>query len=57
VAHLERHEVDLAKHKPTLGPWLTFNTKQQRFTGAHAETANMLLRETYRRPFVVPEAV
>jgi len=57
VAHLKRHKVDLSKTKPTLGPWLNFDAENEKFTGDHAETANLLLHESYRRPFVVPEDV
>jgi hypothetical protein len=57
VEHLKRHKVDLAKTKPTLGPWLTIDPKTDQFTGEHSDMANMLVREAYRRPFVVPEEV
>ena len=57
VAHLKRHKVDLEKTKPLMGPWLTFDSKAEQFTGEHAEMGNWLVREAYRRPFVVPEQV
>jgi len=57
VEHLKRHEIDLETEKPTLGPWLTFDPEKERFTGDHADIANTLVRDTYRRPFVMPELV
>jgi hypothetical protein len=57
VEHVKRHNVDLSKHKPTLGPWLTYDPQAWRFTGENADLGNMLVREAYRRPFVVPEEV
>jgi predicted dehydrogenase len=41
----------------TLGPTLTFDPKNERFTGERADEANKLLRRDYRAPFVVPETV
>ncbi len=55
--HLKRNGVDLAKEKPTLGPWLTYDPKTERFTGDHADEANALVKEDYREPFVIPEKV
>jgi len=57
VKHLGANEIDLAKEKPTLGPWLTYDFKAERFTGEHAAAANKLVKDTYRAPYVVPETV
>ena len=39
----------------TVGPWLTFDPKAERFTGEHAEHANVLLRDKNRKGFEVPD--
>ncbi|MBL7224352.1 MAG: Gfo/Idh/MocA family oxidoreductase [Candidatus Brocadiae bacterium] len=57
VKHLGANEIDLAKQKPTLGPWLTYDFKAERFTGDMADKANALVKGTYRAPFVVPDTV
>ena len=57
VKHLGANEIDLAKQKPTLGPWLTYDVEAERFTGEHAAAANKLVKDTYRAPYVVPETV
>lgn len=38
----------------TVGPWLTFDPKTERHTGAHAAEANALLKDSNRRGFKVP---
>ncbi len=53
VDHLKRNGVDLEKERPTLGPWLTFDPKTERFTGESAEIANLLVKEPYRPPFTI----
>jgi len=55
--HLKQNGVDLAKERPILGPWLTFDPKTERFTGDHAAKANTLVKESYRAPFVIPDEV
>ncbi len=40
-----------------LGPWVTFDAKQERFVGEFADAANRLSRREDRKPFVVPEIV
>ena len=55
--HLKSNGVDLNIEKPTLGPWLTFDPKTERFTGEHAEAANALVKESYRAPYVIPDQV
>ncbi|MEM7393987.1 MAG: Gfo/Idh/MocA family oxidoreductase, partial [Verrucomicrobiota bacterium] len=57
LEHLKANGVDLGVEKPTLGPWLTFDPKTERFTGDHAEEANALVKEKYRDPYVIPEQV
>jgi predicted dehydrogenase len=53
--HLARNGVDLSSTSVTLGPWLTFDPKSERFVDN--ETANALVSRRYRDPFVVPEKV
>ena len=48
-------EVDFKKQPFRLGPKLTYDTKTERFTGAHAGEANKFVRLPSREPFVVPE--
>jgi hypothetical protein len=52
--HLRANEIDFAA-KEILGPWLTFDTKQERFIGEFATEANLLLTRAYRKPFTVPQ--
>lgn len=40
----------------TVGPWLTFNAKKERHTGAFAQEANQLLKDKNRKGFRVPSA-
>lgn len=54
-AHLEANGVDLAKTPAAVSPCLTFDPKAERFVDNDA--ANALLKNNYRAPFVVPEAV
>ena len=51
--HLRANEIDFTT-KEALGPWLTFDARQERFTGEFAAEANQLLKPAYRKPFVVP---
>ncbi len=51
--HLTKNEVDLLKTKLTLGPVLKMDPKTERFLDNDA--ANVLLKDKYREPFVVPE--
>ncbi len=41
--------------RPLLGPWVTFDPKEERFVRDFAGEANKLSRREYRAPFVVPE--
>jgi predicted dehydrogenase len=53
--YLRHNGVDLDATPATLGPWVTFDAKQGRFTGEFADAANKLSRRAYREPFAVPE--
>lgn len=55
--HLRLHGVDLEKTPAVLGPWLTMNSEQERFSGVLADQANALIKRNYRKPFVIPERV
>ncbi len=57
LEQLEGNNVDLAKQPFVLGPQLTYDPKQERFVGAHAEQANKYLTCSYREPFVVRDSV
>jgi predicted dehydrogenase len=52
--YLRVNGVDLGATPATLGPWVTFDPKQERFVGDFADDANNLSRRQYRKPFVVP---
>ncbi len=53
--YLRENGVHLTATPATLGPWLTFDGQQERFTGDFAEKANALARRHYRAPYVMPE--
>jgi predicted dehydrogenase len=53
--HLARNGVDITSSRVTLGPWLKFDPKRERFTDSAA--ADALLTRHYREPFVVPKEV
>jgi hypothetical protein len=53
--YLLRNGVDLGATPATLGPWVTFDPKQERFVQDFAGDANKLLKRDYRAPFVVPK--
>lgn len=55
--HLLANAVDLQATPRILGPWLTMDTKDERFVGQFSEAANKLVRREYRQPFIVPEQV
>jgi predicted dehydrogenase len=52
--HLEANHVDLKKTPLTFGSKLQFDPKTERFIGTHADKANPLLTETYRKGFTLP---
>jgi hypothetical protein len=53
--YLRENGVDLGATPAVLGPWVTFDSKKERFISDHAKEANALSRREYRRPFVVPK--
>jgi predicted dehydrogenase len=53
--YLRENGVDLTATPPALGPWVTFDARQERFVQGSAEAANALLQREYRQPFVVPK--
>jgi predicted dehydrogenase len=53
--YLRENRVDLGATPATLGPWVTFDPKQERFVQDFAGDANGLSRRQYRAPFVVPQ--
>ncbi len=53
--YLRENGVDLGAARATLGPWVTFDPKEERFVRDFAGEANKLSRREYRAPFVVPE--
>ena len=55
--YLRENEVNLDTTQAVLGPWVTFDPKQERFVNEHADQANALSRREYRQPFVVPKIV
>jgi predicted dehydrogenase len=55
--HLRENGVKLDGAPMVLGPWVTFDAKQERFVGEFADAANRLSRREDRKPFVMPELV
>jgi predicted dehydrogenase len=53
--YLRQNEVNLDATPAVLGPRLTFDPKQERFVGEHADQANALSQREYRQPFAVPK--
>ena len=53
--YLRENGVDLAATPATLGPWVTFDPKRDRFVGDLAAAANKLARRDYRKPFALPK--
>jgi predicted dehydrogenase len=53
--YLRENGVDLAETPAVLGPWVTFDPKQEQFVGDFADQANALSQREYRPPFVVPK--
>ena len=48
---------DVDKATVTVGPKLTMDSKVERFVGDNSEHANWFIRDSYRAPFVIPDAV
>jgi hypothetical protein len=55
--HLRLNGLNPANEELYSGPALTFDSPTEKFTGEHAELANLFLKDTYREPFVIPEKV
>ena len=55
--YLRENGVNLDATPAVLGPWVTFDAKQERFVNEFADAANALSRREYRQPFVMPELV
>jgi predicted dehydrogenase len=53
--YLRENGVDLGATQATLGPWVTFDSKEGRFIQDFAAEATRLSRREYREPFVLPE--
>jgi predicted dehydrogenase len=54
-AYLRENGVDLGTTPATLGPWVTYNAKQEKFVRDFAEQANALSKRDYRKPYVLPK--
>jgi len=57
LEQLGGNAVNLKKQPLILGPALTYDRKQECFTGPNAESANRYIRCSYREPFVIRETV
>jgi predicted dehydrogenase len=55
--HLLVNNVDLEQTPRYLGPWLTMDATNEKYTGEHSMEANMFLTRNYREPFIVPDEV
>lgn len=55
--HLIANGIDLGKEKFYLGPKLTFDSETERFTGEHAERANLFVKGNYRAPYVIADTL
>ena len=55
LEYLRENEVNLDTTPAVLGPWVTFDSKQERFVNGLADQANALSQREYRQPFVVPK--
>ncbi len=47
--------IPIDKAQYTVGPWLTFDPKAEKFTGKHAEAANGLVKDINNKGFKVPD--
>ena len=52
--YLRNNGVDLGNTEAVVGPWVTFDSDQERFVGEFADRANALSRRDYRGAVVVP---
>lgn len=55
--YLARVGVNLATTPAVLGPWVSYDAKEERFVGEFADAAEKLSRRSYRPPFVMPKMV
>ena len=55
--HLRLNGLNPANETLYMGHALNFDSSTERFTGEHAETANLFVKDSYREPFVIPEHV
>ena len=53
--YLRENKVDLDTTPAALGPWVTYDSKKERFIKDLADQANALSQREYRKPFVVPK--
>jgi predicted dehydrogenase len=53
--YLRNNGVDLSATPAALGPWVTYDSKHERFVKGFAHEANGLSQRDYRPPFVVPK--
>jgi len=53
--YLRQNGVGLDATPAVLGPWVTYDSKQERFVSDFAGQANELSQRHYRQPFAVPE--
>ncbi len=53
--YLGNNGVDLGATPAVLGPWVTYDPKQERFVNDFADQANALSERQYRQPFAVPK--
>ena len=53
--YLRQNGVGLGATPAVLGPWVTYDSKQERFVSDFAGQANELSQRHYRQPFAVPE--
>ncbi|MGD0092459.1 MAG: hypothetical protein ABSE73_21295, partial [Planctomycetota bacterium] len=49
--HLAANEAELAKTPAVLGPWLTFDSEKEQFTGTLADEANKLVTREYQQMY------
>ena len=57
LEQLSGNGVDLARNPFILGPKLTYDRRQERFTGENSDIANKYIKGSYRDLFVIPETV
>jgi predicted dehydrogenase len=55
--YLQANGVNLSSTQAVVGPWVTWDSEQQRFVDEFADAANKLAQPVYRKPFEVPRLV